>query len=104
MRRKPLLPVRMVRQVGPGQARCRPGCIAVLLPLRVLPAEGGKGNDPGVEPRVADLRHPTQLGPAITPDRDLVDPGTVQLLQLLEPTRRALAKLVARADDDQLPA
>jgi hypothetical protein len=37
-------------------------------------------------------------------DRNLVDPGPVQLLQLLEPAGRSLLQLGARADHVQVPA
>ena len=87
--REPLLPVRVVGQVGAGQALRRAGRVAVLDPLRVLPAERREVDDAGVEPGVADLRDPLDLlVAALAADRHLVDPRPVQLLELVEARRR----------------
>ena len=91
VRRVPLLPVRVVGQVGAGQPCGGPGRVPVLDPLGVLPPERRERDDAGVEPRVADLLDASHLGAAFTRDRDLVDPGPMQFLQLVEPARRALA-------------
>src|SRR5205814_4752205 len=73
--------------------------IAVLDPDGVLPAERRERDDPRVEPRVPHLRDPLQLRPAdLATDRYLVDPGPVQLPELLEPAHRPLLELGARAD------
>ena len=103
---EPLLPVRVVGQVGARDANRRARRVAVLDPLRVLPAERREGHDAGVEPRVADLRDPAQVigVAAVAADRDLVDPRPVQLLELVEPGRCALPQLRERPDDVQPPA
>src|SRR5439155_26451100 len=70
-----------------------------------LPAERRERDDSRVEPRVADLRNAAHLLPtALAADRHLVDPGPMELLQLLEPARRPLLELRARADHVQVPA
>ncbi len=62
-------------------------------------------DDAGVEPGVADLGDPLDLGAAVlAADADGVDPRPVQLLELLEPRDGALLELGARADHVQLPA
>ena len=103
--REPLLPVRVVGQVGAGQPVERPGRVSARHPLRVLPAERRERDDARVEPRVADLGDARDLLPArLTADRHLVDPRPVELLELLEPARRPRLELRARADHVQVPA
>ena len=88
-----------------GQTGRRAVSVAVLDPLGVLPAERRERDDAGVEPRVADLRDPLHLLPTcLAMDRHVVDPGAVQLLELVEPPHRSLFELVARADHGDGPA
>ena len=87
VRGKPLLPVRVVGKVGGREPRRGAGCVAAFDPLGALPAERGEGDDAGVEPHVPDLGDALHLGPALLArDHDLVDPGPMELLELLEPT------------------
>ena len=62
-------------------------------------------DDAGVEPGVADLLDPLDLGAAaLAADADRVDPGTVELLELLQARDGALLELGARADHVQVSA
>src|ERR687887_275137 len=81
------------------------GRVTALDPLRVLPAERREWHDARVQPDVADLGHaPDRFAAGLAADDDAVDPGTVELLELLEPLERALLELRLRADHVQLPA
>ena len=92
----------MVRQIGVRHATRCAGRIPLRHPLRVLPPERREVNDARVEPGVADLLDPRHLCAAVlAADRHLVDPGPVQLLELVEPRDRALVELGARADHVQ---
>src|SRR6185437_16752604 len=83
----------------------RAGRIPFRYPLRVLPAERREVDDAGVEPRIADLFDPSHLGAAVlAADRHRIDPGPVQLLELVEPRDRTLVELRARADHVQASA
>src|SRR5581483_8165128 len=79
--------------------------VPALDPLVVLPAQRGERHDPGVQPRVADLGDPPDLRVALlAADGDLVDPGTVQLPELVEATYGPLLQLGPRADHVQAAA
>src|SRR4029450_6586325 len=69
--------------------------IALLHPLRVLPAERREGDDSGVEPDVPGLGYPLHaFRPARrTADLDGVDPRTMELDELINPSRRQLLEL-----------
>src|SRR5206468_7921207 len=83
----------------------RPGRVAAFDRLRVLPAERREGDDPGVEPGVAHLGDPPHLvATDFATDCYLVDPGAVELLELVEPPGRPLLELRARADHIHLAA
>ena len=86
--REPLLPVRVVGEVGRRQPLRRACRVPLGDVLGALPAERRERDDPGVEPDVADLRDPL-APPRRTPrsGSDLVDPRPAQLLELLEPPR-----------------
>src|SRR3954463_2798428 len=87
---EPLLPVGVIRKVRAREALGRAGCIALRNPLWVLPAERREGDDACVQPDVADLGHASYLLAArLATDRHVVDPWAVQLLELVEPRRRA---------------
>ena len=92
---EPLLPVRVVGQVGPRQPARRAGRVALRNPRRVLPAERRERDDAGVEPDVADLGDPRRpRSPHCSQrDRHAVDPGPAQLLELVEPVERPLLEL-----------
>ena len=95
----------MVGQIGARQAPRGAGRVAGLDVLRALPAERREGDDPGVEPDVADLRDAAHaLVAGLAADRHLVDPRPAELLELLESAERALLELRARADHGQVPA
>ena len=95
----------MIGQIRGRQALGGAGRIPRLDELGALPAERREGDDPGVEPDVADLRHaPHLLAAGLAADRHLVDPGTAELLELLEPAERALLELGPRADHGQVAA
>ncbi len=103
--REPLLPVRVIGQVGNGEPLRRTGPVAADDVLGALPAERRQRNDPCVEPGVAYLRDPVHLlGAGLAPDHYLVDPGTVEFLELVEAPDRALLELGARADHVQVTA
>ncbi len=103
--REPLLPVGVVGEVRPREPPRRAGRVAALDPLRVLPAEGGEGDDPGVEPDVADLADPGDLVAAgLAADRHVVDPRAPELLELVEPAGRAPLELRPRPDDVEVAA
>ncbi len=87
-RGEPLLPVRVIRQVGRREPLRRAGPVALGHPLRALPAERRERDDSRVEPHVADLLDALHLLVALlTADANLVDPRPAQLLELLEPAR-----------------
>ncbi len=97
--REPRLPVRVVGEIGPREPCRGSGGVAARDPLRALPPERREGNDPGVEPGVPDLGNAPDLAVALlAPHRHLVDPGTVELPEALEPGDRALLELRARPD------
>src|SRR5262249_52414092 len=83
----------------------RPGRIAVLDPLGVLPTERRERDDAGVEPRVADFGDALHGLPTLLA-RDLhgVDPRSVQLWEILDRRDGAILELALRADDVQRPA
>src|SRR5437764_11218828 len=98
-----MLPVLVIGEVGAREAGGRARRVAVRNPLLVLPAERRERDDPRVEPGVADLRDPPRLvAAALAADRHLVDPGPVQLPELLETGGRPLLELGARADHVQV--
>ncbi len=77
----------------------------MLDPRRVAPAERREVDDAGVEPRVAhldDAFHLPIAGGAA--DAHAVDPGTVQLLQLVETRDGTLLQLRPRTDHVHVPA
>ena len=79
------------RAVSPA---CRAGRVALRHPLRVLPPERREVDDARVEPGVARPRRCAhRLAAVLAADRHRVDPGPVQLLELLEPPTRALLEL-----------
>ena len=79
--------------------------VALRDVLGALPAEGRERDDAGVEPDVADLRDPLDLGAArLAADADLVDPRAAELLEPLDRAGRALLELRLRADHVQVPA
>ena len=87
--REPRLPVRVVGQVGAGEALGRAVRVAARPPLRRSASRASRTGRSRVEPGVADLGDAPNR-PARTAsqrDRHLVDPGPVQLAQLLEPAR-----------------
>ncbi len=102
---EPLLPVRVIWQIGFRQAVGGAGRVTLGHPFRVLPAERRERDDARVEPDVADLQDPgDRLAARGATDRHTVDPRTAQLLELLEALRRELAQLRLRADDVQVAA
>ena len=102
---EPLLPVGVVGQVGGREALRRARRVALGHVLRALPPERRERDDPGVEPDVSDLGDALDLLAAgLAGDPDLVDPGTAELLELLEPVGRPGLELRARADHVQVPA
>ena len=103
--REPLLPVRVVGEVGGRQPLRRTRRVPLGYPFRVLPAERRERHDAGVEPDVADLRDaPHGLGARLAANRYLVDPRPAELLELLEPGDGTLHELGLRADDGHMPA
>ena len=105
VRREPLFPVALVGQVGVGELARGSGRVAALDPLGVLPAERREGDDAGVEPDVADLRHTLdRLAAGLAADEHAIDPGPVQLLELLDAFDRAVLELGPGADHVQLSA
>src|SRR6266576_4979711 len=91
VRGKPLLPVRMIGKVGARETLRRAGGVALGDPLRVLPAKRGEGDDARVQPDVTDLGYASNLLAArLAAARHVVDPGAVQLLELVEARCRAL--------------
>src|SRR4051794_23786811 len=102
---EPLLPVGVIRKVRAREALGRAGCIALRNPLGVLPAERRERDDACVQPDVADLGHASYLLAArLATDRHVVDPWAVQLLELVEPRRRAFFQLRLRPDHVRVPA
>src|SRR5439155_26673834 len=101
--REPLLPVRVVGQVGGGESGgCTRG-ISLRGPLGVLPTQGGEGHDAGIEPHVADLGNALDFAAAgLTPHAYGVDPGTAQLLQLLDASDGALLELGLGSDHGEV--
>ena len=84
--REPLLPGLVGRQVRRREALRGASAVALGDEFRVLPAEGRKRHDPSVEPDVADLLDPLyRLAARFAADRHGIDPGTAQLLELIEP-------------------
>ena len=71
---------------GPAEGTSRRSCcIAAFAPRRIPPTERREVDDPGVEPRVADLGDPLHLAVALlAADDDAVDPRAVQLFELLK--------------------
>src|ERR671934_257703 len=105
VRRKPVLPVGVVGQIGAGQVTGGAGGVAALDPRVVLPAKRREGDDSCVEPDVSNLGHPLdRLAARLTANEDPVDPGPVELLELLDPLDRACLQLLRGADHVQLAA
>jgi hypothetical protein len=95
----------VIRQISTRQPTRGTRGVAARLPLLVPPAERRKGNDAGVEPGVADLRDALDVAPALlAAQHHFVDPGPVQLLQLIESACRPLLQLLARPDHVQVTA
>src|SRR5262249_42979415 len=89
----------VVRQVCLRQPLRRTRRVSLRNPFRVLPAERRERDDARVEPDVADIRDASDLFPArLAADWNVVDPGTVQLLELVETGCRPLLELGPRAD------
>src|SRR5207247_7998977 len=96
--REPLLPVGVVRQIGLRQPASGARRITLRDPCRVLPPERRERDDAGVEPDVPDLLDALDgLAALLATDRDPVDPGPPQLLELLQPAERTLLELCPRA-------
>ncbi len=103
--REPLLPRRVIGEVGRRQAPSGARCVPLGEVLRVLPAERRERDDAGVEPDVTDLLHPLDgLAACLATHLDGVDPGAPELLQLVEAAEGALLELGPRADHVQVPA
>src|SRR5256885_4587870 len=95
----------MIGKVGARETLRRAGGVALGDPLRVLPAKRGEGDDARVQPDVTDLGYASNLLAArLAADRHVVDPGAVQLLELVEARCRALLQLGLRADHVYVPA
>jgi len=102
---EPLLPVRVIREIGVRQPARGPRRVPLVHPCRVLPAERRERDDAGVEPDVADLVDAHDgLVALLATDRHAVDPRAAQLLQLVEALDRARLELGARADHVQMAA
>jgi hypothetical protein len=92
----------VIRQVGVRQALAGARGIPALLEGIAPPAERRERHDAGVEPAVADFGHAGGDLTAVRLDADAVDPGPVQLLELVERIHGPLAQLLDRADDQEL--
>ena len=86
--REPLLPVRVVGQVGAGQPLGRAGRVAARHVLGLSQPSVESGTIPASSQASPTSGIRAHLGRArLAADRHLVDPGPVELLQLLEPAR-----------------
>ena len=103
--REPLLPVRVVGEVGGRESLRSAGRVSLGDVFGALPAERRERDDARVEPDVADLRDPADgLTARLAADRHLVDPRAPELLELVETGDRALGELGLRADDGDMAA
>ena len=92
----------MIRQISAGQANAGSLCVPLGRVGVATPTERRERHDAGVEPAVPDLRDALRDLATIRANANVVDPRSMQFLQIIDRINRSLTQLLDRADHRNL--